>query len=208
MKLRADSLAVWRPLRGGYSACAGFTLLEILLAMTILMIIMVMLTTMFDQSAGTWESGIRETSRALEGRTVVNLIAEDLELAVMNETLADDLPDQMLASGNSISFYRRAEPTEDTRALKLVTYTGANGVKRTERDIKPPYDLDPGGAPAAVLLDSGEVSFHVDGTHTKTLPFFVDVELKVSDTSKAASDIEVRSAGPDGVFGTADDVVD
>ena len=207
------------------SACmprkrAGFTMLEILLAMTVLVIIMLMLTTIFDQSASTWESGMRETSRALEGRTIINLIAADLELAVMNKDLSAanvGTIDVAIGPPAQLCFYYYDAPAGDERALKAVQYSqlGTTLQKKT-------WDLIPMSAnpysrqiPSLVELSDKvkENSFKVStpgGTFTTNMPAWVDIELKLKETANAASDIQVWSFGPnradDG--GLPDDVVE
>ena len=198
LQVRARMKTFRHNLRG----CAGFTMLEILLAMTVLVIIMLMLTTMFDQSASTWESGIRETSRALEGRTIVNLIARDLEMAVMNADLYTNGPiAQAITPGlaNSITFYRYAEPTEDSRAVKAVSYAlSGTALRRTEWRIEPPY--------VAKQISAGDLLDNVDafevyaapgGPYDDKLPEWVNIRLELTETANAASDIQVWSYGPD-----------
>jgi prepilin-type N-terminal cleavage/methylation domain-containing protein len=190
----------------------GFTMLEILLAMTVLVIIMLMMTTMFNQSATTWETGARETSQALTGRTILNLIAGDLEMAAMDDTLYEELLPRQTLSGDSISFYRYTEPGVTARAVKLVTYSrSGRSLTRTEQEITAPYT--PGTSSDSKLVEDKLVgpalfSFPPGGPYQKTLPAWVDIRLELQEKSKAASDIEVWSVGQDEIEGTDDDIVE
>ena len=201
---------------------AGFTMLEILLAMTVLVIIMLMLTTIFDQSASTWESGMRETSRALEGRTIINLIAGDLELAVMNQDLYDKggLAIEIEGPDKLCFHYRDEANTDGERALKAVRYFKiGTTLKREAWTLIPvggnpgnPYTPQPTGQAADLLniVNSFKVSTPGGARFTTNLPAWVDIELKLKETANAASDIQVWSFGPnradDG--GGGDDVVE
>jgi len=190
-------------------------MLEILLAMTVLMIIMMMLTTIFDQSANTWESGMRETSRALEGRTIMNLIAGDLELAVMSPALyaANEVAIPLEIGPGKLCFYYYDEADVDARALKAVKYAKSGSLQRTAWDLVSdgvnPYS--PQLQDEVDLLDNVK-SFKVftpgDAIFTTNLPEWVDIELELTETANAASDIQVWSFGPDRVGGGGDDVVE
>ena len=47
---------------------SGFTLLEILVAMAILMVLVLMMSTLFHQSTIAWDSGLRQAEMSMQAR--------------------------------------------------------------------------------------------------------------------------------------------
>lgn len=66
----------------------GFSLLELLVSMFILLLIMLACATMYQQAMRAWESGMDKTNQTLVGRGVVSVIAAELSQAI-----ADTKPD-------------------------------------------------------------------------------------------------------------------
>jgi type II secretory pathway pseudopilin PulG len=66
----------------------GFSLLELLCAMAILMIIVLMISTIFAESDKTWTLGTNRADNNATGRAAVNMIANDLQYAVADNVLA------------------------------------------------------------------------------------------------------------------------
>lgn len=66
---------------------AGFSLIELLAAMAILMVIVVMMTTIFSNSDRVWNLGTGRANNCSDGRAAMNLMAHDLEYAVADDIL-------------------------------------------------------------------------------------------------------------------------
>ena len=98
------------------AAKPGFTLIELLVAMAILMIIVLMLANLFQQSTRAWSTGMHETNLGVEARAVVNMIQRDLSMA-----LPDGEGTEVQASGSTLSFYVLNENGEPEQ----ITYAGA-----------------------------------------------------------------------------------
>jgi prepilin-type N-terminal cleavage/methylation domain-containing protein len=63
-------------------AAVGFTLIELLVAMAILMVIVLMLSNLFQQSTRAWSTGMQQTTIGLEARAVLNMIQKDVSMAL------------------------------------------------------------------------------------------------------------------------------
>lgn len=71
----------------GHNAKGGFSLLELLCSMAILMVIVLMVSTIFAESDRTWTLGTNRADNNATGRAAVNMIANDLEYAVADKML-------------------------------------------------------------------------------------------------------------------------
>ncbi len=60
----------------------GFSIIELLVAMVILLIIVTVFARFFQRSSQSWESGMHSVEMAISGRAALNLIVRDLERAV------------------------------------------------------------------------------------------------------------------------------
>ena len=107
------------------SGASGFTLIELLVAMAILMIIVLMLANLFQQSTRAWSTGLHETTLGVEARSVINMIQRDLSMALPH---TDETPVQ--ASVSELSFYILDEDGEPEQ----ISYSGGgSGISRNAR---------------------------------------------------------------------------
>lgn len=67
------------------NAATGFTLIELLVSMGILMIIVLMLANLFQQSTRAYDIGLRQTDIGLEARAMMNLIQRELNMAIWDD---------------------------------------------------------------------------------------------------------------------------
>jgi prepilin-type N-terminal cleavage/methylation domain-containing protein len=70
-------------------ACAyklGFTLLEVMVSVSILVLIVLMMATFFTQASNAWERGTKRSQEAQIGRVVMDFLMQDL-----SQVIADDL---------------------------------------------------------------------------------------------------------------------
>ena len=121
---------------------SGFTLIEILVATTILLVIVILASLVFQQTTGAYQTGERKVNAQVALRNVVGAMTRDLALAV-------DSRDYWGVNNNfgsgSMSFIaltgspgRNASGEEgnnykDYRTARLITYS-SNG-KRTEKPL-------------------------------------------------------------------------
>lgn len=66
---------------------SGFTLIELMTAMTILIVIVMMMAMIFNDADKIWYLGTGRTLNCISGRAAMNLISHDLEYAVADERL-------------------------------------------------------------------------------------------------------------------------
>ena len=182
----------WR--RGLHRAAAGFTLLEMLVAMAILMVIMLMMATIFHQSNVAWSTGFREVDMSMQGRAALNLISEEL-----SDALADEMLQCKIANGTSLEFYSMKRAMPDSRAFYRVKFErSGNSLMRSYAEVQVQGQAQPPSSPPVEVVD-GVVSFAVtvpDGPYTTNLPPWVELQLVLEKTDANAS-VKVWSTGRD-----------
>jgi len=62
-------------------AAGGFTLIEILAAMTVLVFLVLMLTQVYTEGANAWKTGSRNANRNMHARAVMDFMARELSMA-------------------------------------------------------------------------------------------------------------------------------
>ncbi len=213
----------------GFRATRGFSLVEVLVAMTILSIIVLIVAGIFQQTGLAWSLGLKRADAQSVSRAVVGALGRDLAMMVdpynfvqLDEETpltSDDFGTKGKLSGG-LDFWILRPPTDaDTllkggsggalRELVHVTYTGGASVKRTEE----PYD---GGnsSTTTYALKGGSVTFSSvsDSGYGDAFNSFYDrpaVLIKIEpSTPPTVNDYEiaVASCGPDGKWGTEDDI--
>ena len=197
----------------------GFTLIEILVATSILLIIVLMMSMIFQQSSGAYQSGTNRVNEQKVLRNILGMISRDMTLAV----------DSRLYPGYDNKF------DSDMAAFVALTGTPDAGGRRTPQWIEFSYvggkvkrsafDLmwsktgkrwveDPMGAKQTSILnpeqDLAEFYFEIlwptEDDGTEMLPLQVDVFASLSHEGKY-SFARGRSAGRDREFGTDDDII-
>lgn len=150
------------PTKGKVDAKAshGFTLIEMLTAMAIIVILVLMLTRVFTQGVVAMETGTRNTYRNMNARAVMDYIARELSTAVFefgtnktflsmgyNADADDDLAAFGLEGSDELFFIRPdIEPDKDStyRSIQYVRYyvnnyldAGGDPIKRAP--LNPAY---------------------------------------------------------------------
>jgi len=184
----------------------GFTLVEILVAMSILGVITLIMAQVFMASNRAWTGGLRQVEMSMEGRAALNLIATELAQA-----MADDLL-PVTITANSLNFYTATDPAADSRALKRVVYSRVStgpGVYELRRQVfplgvyagypaeVPPSDPSVGAIPLVGSVTQFEVSYPDGWSSGTQLPNWIDLRLTLeADSGQTA--VGVMSFGPDG----------
>lgn len=208
------------------SARAAFSLIEIMVAMTILTVIVLIVSGIFQQTSTAWSIGMAKSSAQASSRAIIGAITRDLAMAVdpLNFSIvkagtdtaqSTNELDQITISANSISFNILNDDLdplvkfseEQPRGVAKVEYsTSSREVKRTETS----YAWPDGGTTKTKdstypLGDNASIKF-AEVTVENVL---AGVELEV-DTGTPISinnyEIAVGSAGPDRQWGTDDDI--
>jgi prepilin-type N-terminal cleavage/methylation domain-containing protein len=177
----------------------GFTLVEVLVAMVILMVIVLMMANLMRHTSNAWEVGMRNVGVSLEGRTALDLMGRELSAGVMDEMLSDG---SIANLSPSFSFYLMGDPDTGStnRAARLVSYQFSGGVitrSETPLDVAN-YPMQQGlSGPALPILD-GIASFELQapgGLHTTNMPAWVDLRLELEPTGAANATVKVWSQG-------------
>jgi hypothetical protein len=139
-------------------------LLELLVAMTILLIVVMIVAQLFQQARLVVDSGTRRAEMNMKGRAVADFMAQELSMAVRRPTHPE-----FTVSGAGADFYMLGDATTATRAAQRVQYALVAGV--ATRNTQPLCDG----------LDGIEFVEDVAPYASNALPLFVDVRVTVSD---------------------------
>ena len=140
---------------------AGFTLIELLVAMAILVIIVLAVAQLFQESTVAWESGRRRTQTAMIGRAILGYVAQDVSLAVWGEGEAP----------SGLTFSRLG----GTNALESITYSAGGGISRSSDGNDVLYE----NADGRLEITSFDMGFDPSPS-----PRFADVSVDVKTTDK------------------------
>ena len=112
--------------RGARSA---FTLIELLVAMAILLIIVVIVAQIFQQANVAWGTGLRSVETTMKGRSLAELIAQDLSQAISSSY-------SVTAGGADFKKLGEVTVTNNYRAIWDVNYNwSGTTVKRDGIDM-------------------------------------------------------------------------
>lgn len=173
---------------------AGFSLIEILVATTILIIIVLMVSMVFHQSIASWSSGSRRADTQMVVRTITGSIQRDLVNAI-------DDPGNAWGD-KSITFMAIAGIPEGATApaVQEISYKFANGV------VTRSVDGDKDSLNPDTKLEDFAFNYPDSWDANEGLPPCVDITLSIKTTGKEGA-VAAYSAGPDGEYGTKDDIV-
>ncbi len=116
---------------------AGFTLIEILVATTILLVIVILASLVFQQTTGAYQTGERKVNAQVALRNVVGAMTRDLALAV--DSIDYDGLNNNFGSGSMTFVALTGTPGKDasgnddkeSRTARLITYSSSG--RRTEK---------------------------------------------------------------------------
>ena len=176
----------------------GFTLVEVLVAMVILMVIVLMMANLMRHTSNAWDAGMRNVGVSLEGRSALDLMGRELSSGVMDGTLSDG----SIAGGSPLfSFYLMGDPDTGStnRAARLVSYQfNGGGITRKETPLDVgSYPMQGPQGPALTVLD-GIASFELQapgGLHTTNMPAWVDLRLELEPAGAANATVKIWSEG-------------
>jgi len=212
----------------GFRSAAGFSMVEVLVASTILVVIVMMLGMLFQQTSLAWRTGTRRAESFMQVRSGVGAIQRDAAAAVDARFLPSQyVTEKQNFSGGSLLFYtltggvelRSAGTPLYNRSLKKVTYDTAGN--RTETTLKgsggwgTPKRSNvltfaerqssrnrPSVSLTSFVADYGKA---VDNLDSDGLPLAVTFGAKVTTTGNNL-DIGAWSYGPDRKPNTKDDI--
>lgn len=114
----------------------AFTLVELLLAMAILVVIVMLVSQIFNQAMVTWDSGSRKADVNVVGRTLADFMAQELSKAVFDGVIFNEfsIPPPGGATARFITMDK--PPNASNRTVRLVEYQfvpslGLGNINRT-----------------------------------------------------------------------------
>lgn len=117
---------------------AGFTLIEVLAAMAVLMIIVLMLTRVFRDATSTWTIGTQQVEDNINGRAVLDFIARDISQAMIIGTgccfrLGSSVTNTYQGGWKSdeLCFVALSGATGEREAKEVIYYVGSMVDKQT-----------------------------------------------------------------------------
>jgi len=171
----------------------GFTLLEVLVAMGILMMIVLMMSTLFHQSNMAWQNGMRQAEMSIQARSALSLMRRDLAQAVKDDRFECNFS----SSGFDVYVLGRAE--NGVRTVEWVKYSlGGKEIMRASESLSPGANYGSSfGDPPAPLLGSvsGFDLKYPLGSSSTNLPAWVDISITLEKKSSGAAGINVWSLG-------------
>lgn len=220
-RLRADALPA-APVRERRRA--GFTLIEVMVATSILLVIVLMIGGIFRQASSFWDTGYARAEGGMVVRSVVGALGRDLATAVDGRRFDSkwDSPVDGLtpgASSSSFSFYCYKPVTgkgsEYRREIHKITYSASGGkVSRADKVLSDNGGLTDNGSSTLADVNNATFSFYAakaassaERDYEDSAPSFDEVSwtvpsIKIRLTLENENDfsgLEVRSLGRDGV---------
>lgn len=200
-------------------ALAAFSLIEVLVATTLLVIIVVTVGLVFRQSTMSWESGIRRADGSMLVRSVVGAIERDL-MAMVDARLfpGAGLNAPMVIGPGAARFVALLEGAGQEREPTLVEIAGGSNVTRTTRRLR--YSggsWNAGTAQTTTLvhtLSGSSLTPYLNfmwsppdfaADNGGRLPDWVRVEVELTN-KEDFSGVRARSRGRDGRPETGDDI--
>lgn len=212
------------------AARSGFSLIEVLIASTVLVVIVIMIAMVFQQSRKSWQFGTRRAEGIVAMRTAMGFVAREISQAVDAHGITNLLGVNEVTEGlqNFNPPYKEivfvtlgGVPGGTQRAPMLVNYKIEDNGTRIQRSVRHMVysngknTWDPPAPVYSVLVAPPDrpdkstmhisFAFEVYPPKSKELPLWVKVTATV-DRSFEQRDVFANSAGPDRTFGTADDV--
>jgi prepilin-type N-terminal cleavage/methylation domain-containing protein len=147
----------------GTAVTTGFTLIELLAAMAILVVIVFIVSRVFQQAGSAWQTGVGRAEVGMKGRALADFIAQELSQAVSN-----DVYPYFTVGGSSADFVILGDASgPSTRAARRVEYSFSD--KKVMRSVS--------GASPVELADKVDSLAFI----TNSMPKFVDVRIGLTN---------------------------
>lgn len=182
-------------LKSQISGSRGFTLIEILAAVTVLALLMVIFTQVVGMVSDTWKKGKARIDNFSQARVALGLMDRDIQAMVLRRDVAAFVGPGRDGGGNSqaaCAFYTRIPGSETAwdRRLSLVQYEIADPAtlpRLTRKDYG--LDLGTGGSPRTMQLNE-----------TGMLPDLALAQVQVQDVADGIIGFEFQFVDGNGTF--------
>lgn len=197
----------------------GFSLIEVMVATTILMIIVIMVGNIFRHSSSAWETGYSTAEGASGVRSVLGTVQRELAQAIDGRKF--DLSEPVDIDGNKITFYRYSEPIKKgskDKELQKIEYTfNRNNVTRSvdgkevilfskQASVGGNSEVDVDFDIGYIDISESDLNLNSEVSGNAWTRPSVWVRARITRTSSFAG-MEARSYGPDGKRDTDDDII-
>ena len=98
-------------------------MIELLVAMSVLVIIILIVSLVFQRASTVWDAGMNKAELDMTGRAVVDYVAQELSAAVRNTNAYSTFN----ASGHTADFWVMGDANGTNRAVSQVNYNFAAG---------------------------------------------------------------------------------
>ena len=161
----------------------GFTLIEVMVATAVMVIMVLMVGSVFQQSSSAWDAGYARAEGGMAVRTVVGSLTRDLATAVDGRRFG--LSDPVVASGGSLELVRFGTDG----SFEHVKYSlGDDTAKRTAKNLRTKES-----ATTDLFFRENESPYHAS---------FSFSSRKISDSEMPIREFEEDSDFPDSVAWT------
>ncbi len=138
----------------------GFSLLELLVAMALLSILVVMMTTLFNNSIAAFNVGTQRAEMNMSARAALEYIARELSSAVAGD--ADGVAGKKIefkldTAGSDAKFFTLTNTNKAPYSSRMfcVRYDQANGILEAYHDSDAnPYTTTPSWGASAILIEN------------------------------------------------------
>lgn len=190
---------------------SGFSLIEILIATTILLVIVVMASMVFQQTSGAFESGDRKIKSQVALRNVVGMITRDLGQMV-DSAEYDGLDGVGDFGAKRIEFLALTGEPGKNRIVQVLKYEESGGVvTRTETSVNCSKGRYSRGSSTSAALNSSDdkISIEFETEGDSFAPERVSIRASIS-TDVRTSSVGAGSSGRNKQFetgsGKSDDI--
>jgi len=204
-----------RPSPAGSQTRTAFTLIEVMVAVSIMAILVVIMSAIFHQSSVAWDSGTGRMKANVTARAVLNLMEGELSHAVTDSRMKMNIGLMTKEPGSPTIWFWALTGEADTtnRMLRKISYVRSGDAilrKLWKVDAKTAYsnaiDGTAGAAPdheAVLATNVQEVYFQGwpgdESFETRSsLPGGVKIRLAIGRADRV-SNLAAWSAGPDGM---------
>lgn len=203
-------------------------MVEVLVASTILIVIVMLLSMLFQQTGLAWRAGVKRADGFVGMRAMIGAIQHDasamIDISCIPVALRDG--DQQFTS-TSLKFYtlntaffyddKNMTPGTALRALRYITYDASGNRHEYVREVTGWQEMGNGANIINIVNRTGNKNkavpkidaFEYDyGNQANQigLPAYLTVKAQVTTTGNSL-DIGAASAGPDKIWDTTDDIV-
>lgn len=188
---------------------SGFSMIEVLVAATILTMIVMMLGMIFQQTSQAWRTGRHRANTFEQVRGLFGAIQRDASMAVDEKALPPELKKtgNQSFTGSSLSFYTLSGSSEKNKPLRAITHVKYDGVKRTVTR----FDPGMGNVPlSSDIVDQNEKGVTLSSIKFTAVggsfPDYVTASAEVKKGSLMKNyDVGAASSGPDRTLGKGPD---